>query len=305
MEIDQLRHFVAVAKQLSFTRAALDCYLSQPALSRSIQRLEQDLGRPLFERINRGVTLTAAGHTLLPHAQEVLARTAEIRRALEDDGRTGVVRVGAIPTIAPYLLPGLIRSFVARFPEARVQVREDVTRELLRALEEGQLDLAVMARPVASGTLAVHDLYREELSLVLPRAHALARRRTIQIADLAEYPMILLESSHCLTGNVLDICSANTLAPVSVERANQISMVQELVSLGHGISFIPRLARDRDTARDRVYRSLASPQPARTVVSVQCPRRYRTRLVQAFDDDLRRYDPFAGTPRSDVRPVRD
>lgn len=286
MELDQLRHFVAVAKHRSFTRAATECHLSQPALSRSVQRLEVDLGGPLFERIKGRVSLTQAGLALWPRAQEILAITLDIRRILKDDGTTGLIRIGAIPTIAPYLLPGLIQSFVRRFPGARIQVREDVTARLLDDLEDGQLDVALMARPLPGCALRIQDIYQEELFLILPRGHVLVDRDSIGIADLSGHPMILLEASHCLTGNIQEICHTENLTPISIERANQISMVQELVSMGHGLSFIPRLAREKDSSPDRVYRSLKDPKPTRTVVSVHDPRRHRTRLVQEFDRHL-------------------
>ena len=148
MELDQLRYFLRVAEQQSFTRAAKDLAISQPALSRSIQRLEEELGQPVLERRTRSVVLTEAGTLLQARAQQVLAILEDTRAEITDDGQSGRVRVGAIPTIAPYFLPNVLRRFAADFPKATVVVQEQTTDALVRSCTQGEIDLAILALPV-------------------------------------------------------------------------------------------------------------------------------------------------------------
>lgn len=288
MELDQLRYFLRVAEQQSFTRAAKDLAISQPALSRSIQRLEEELGQPVLERRTRSVVLTEAGTLLQARAQQVLAILEDTRAEITDDGQSGRVRVGAIPTIAPYFLPNVLRRFAADFPKATVVVQEQTTDALVRSCTQGEIDLAILALPVPAKYLEVEVLFEEELLLVLPPAHPLASREKIRLSDVEPYPFVLLEEAHCLTDNIKSFCRQRSFQPVSVERTSQLAMVQELVSLSHGVSMIPAMAQERDQSDRRVYRSFAGRKPTREVAVVWNPYRFQSRLIRAFRDHLRR-----------------
>ena len=148
MELDQLRYFLRVAERGNFTRAAEDLMISQPALSRSIQKLEEELGQPVFERKARLVSLTDAGTRLQARAQQVLSIIADTKAEITDDGESGRVRVGAIPTIAPYFLPEILQKFSAAFPRATLIVQENTTDHLLKNCTQGEIDLAIVALPV-------------------------------------------------------------------------------------------------------------------------------------------------------------
>lgn len=295
MEIEQLRHFVAVAAEESFTRAAERVGLSQPALSRSVARLEQELGQPLFERQPRRVVPTDAGRLLLDRARTLLLLADDAKAEIGDDGRSGTVRVAAIPTVAPYLLPERLRAFHRQFPQARLVVQEDTTEVLLKRVADGDVDVAVGALPLASKHLTVEPLFQEELLLVTGKSHPLARKKSVRVADLAGHPFVLLGEVHCLADNVISYCRQKSFHPVSVGRAAQLSMVQELVAIGHGISLVPAMARARDPSPDRVYRSLAGERPVRTIAMVTNPYRYRSRLVRQFEEHLRTGPTGAGT----------
>lgn len=286
MELDQLRYFLSVAEQGSFTRAAEEVSLSQPALSRSIQRLEEELGQPLFDRQARKVVLTDAGKMLLSRAKQIVAATDDICAEICDDGQTGYVRVGAIPTIAPYFLPKHLQVFKKRFPKATVVVHEDTTTELLRKINDGAIDVGVAALPIDARYLDVKILFEEELQLVLSKDHPLVSKTSIQASDLDGLAFILLGEAHCLTSNVVSYCHNKTLFPVSVERTSQIAMIQELVSLNHGVSLIPRMASDRDKSKERIYRSLKGKKPMRTIVLVTNPYRFQSRLVGSFIETI-------------------
>lgn len=292
MEIDQLRYFLAVAERGNFTRAAEDLGVSQPALSRSIQKLEDELGQPVFERKSRSVALTGAGQLLQPRAKQALDLLADTKAEITDDGKTGRVRVGAIPTIAPYYLPAVLGTFSKAYPDAKLLVQELTTDQLLKACQQGEVDLAILALPLPAATappkyLKVEELFEEELFLVLPNDHKLAEKKNIRLSDVEPYPFVLLGETHCLSDNIISFCRHRSFDPVAVERTSQLAMVQELVALSHGVSMIPAMARKLDGSDRRVYRSIAGKKPTRKIALVWNPYRFQSKLVKAFLDELR------------------
>ena len=287
MEIDQLRYFLQVAERGNFTRAAEELGISQPALSRSIQKLEEELGQPVFERKTRSVSLTEAGTLLQSRAQQVLTILEDTKAEITDDGHSGRVRVGAIPTIAPYFLPKVLRQFSKEFPKATVIVQENTTDSLLKSCTQGEIDLAILALPVSARYLEIEELFEEELLLVLPPEHPLVEKAKIRLCDVEPYPFVLLDEAHCLSDNIVSFCRQRSFQPVAVERTSQLAMVQELVSLSHGVSMIPAMARRLDESDRRVYRSLTGRKPTRTIAVVWNPYRFQSRLIQAFRERLR------------------
>ena len=287
MELDQLRHFVRVAELGSMTQAAMVGGLSQPAVSRAIGRLEEELGQPLFERQARRLVLTEAGAAVLGTAREILLLADNLRERVVDDGITGRVRVAAIPTIAPYFLPPLLKGFQDSFPHARVVVHEETTDGLLLRLRDGEVDVAILAEPFETRYLDHERLFDEELLLVTAAGHPFQRRRKVRLADLRDLPFILLGETHCLSASVVSLCQQNDFHPVSIEQTSQIASIQELVALDHGVSLIPAMARERDSDPAREYRSLTSPRPSRTIVMAWNPYRHRSRLMASFMDHVR------------------
>jgi LysR family transcriptional regulator, hydrogen peroxide-inducible genes activator len=286
MELDQLRYFLRVAERGNFTRAAEDLALSQPALSRSIQKLEEELGQPVFERKTRSVSLTEAGVLLQSRAQQVLTILDDTKAEITDDGQSGRVRVGAIPTIAPYFLPDVLRQFATAFPKATLIVQEDTTEELLKSCTQGEIDLAILALPVPAKYLESEELFEEELLLVLPVDHPLVSKPKIRLTDVEPFPFVLLGEAHCLSDNIVSFCRQRSFQPVAVERTSQLAMVQELVSLSHGVSMIPAMARKLDQSDRRVYRSIDGKKPTRKIAVVWNPYRFQSRLIEAFRDRL-------------------
>ncbi|WP_254507443.1 LysR family transcriptional regulator [Anatilimnocola floriformis] len=291
MDLDQLRYFLRVAERQNFTRAAEELGISQPALSRSIQKLEEELGQPVFERKTRSVSLTDAGTLLQGRAQQVLTILEETKAEITDDGQSGRLRVGAIPTIAPYFLPEVLRSFSREFPRASLIVQENTTDALVKSCAQGEVDLAILALPVPSKYLHVEELFEEELLLVLPTDHPLVSQEKIRLGDLEQFPFVLLDEAHCLSDNIVSFCRQRSFQPVAVERTSQLAMVQELVSLSHGVSMIPAMTRQLDHSDRRVYRSIAGRKPKRTIAVVWNPYRFQSRLLKAFRERLRRYRP--------------
>lgn len=287
MELDQLRYFLQVAERGNFTRAAEDLLISQPALSRSIQKLEEELGRPVFERKTRSVSLTDAGTLLQARSQQVLSILEDTKAEITDDGESGRIRIGAIPTIAPFFLPDVLRQFSEEFPKANVIVQENTTDNLLKSCTQGEVDLAILALPIPAKYLEVEELFEEELFLVLPPEHPLVDKESIKLADVEQLPFVLLDEAHCLSENIVSFCRQRSFQPVSVEKTSQLATVQELVSLSHGVSMIPAMAKKIDQSDRRIYRSFSGRKPTRTVIVAWNPYRFQSRLLNAFRDRLR------------------
>lgn len=280
MDIDDLRGFLAVARSRNLTRAAQSLGLSQPTLSRRIQRLESSLGQPLFERTSREMVLTDAGSRFIDRARRIVGMLDDAAAEFADDPDTGLVRIGAIPTIAPYFLPGVISAFSAEYPDARVRVTEETTDKLLVACREGAIDIAILARPIDAAHLEAEDLFEDELLLVTAPTHPLARSARVPIGKIDSEPMVLLNSEHCLSDTVEAFCWERAVQTVTVERVHQLATLQELVALGHGVSIIPKLAADHDRTNRLAYTRLTKPSPMRTLVAVKNPYRFESHVAR-------------------------
>ncbi|MFG0289957.1 MAG: LysR family transcriptional regulator [Rhodopirellula sp. JB044] len=289
MDMDQLAYFQCVAETKNFTHAAERLSLSQSALSRAIQRLEDEVGQPLFERKPRCVELTDAGLIFQSRAEQILLIVEDMKAEICDDGQTGRLRIGAIPTIAPYFLPELLRQFADQFPNANLIVQEDTTDNLVRRCKQGELDVAILALPIPTKYVEIDNLFDEELSLVMPPDHPLTKKKQIRLSDIQHEPFVLLNEAHCLSDNIVSFCRQRSVHPLAVERANQLAMVQELVALSHGVSLIPEMAKNLDQTDRRVYRSLSGAKPKRTVVAIWNPYRFQSQLLIRFREAIHDY----------------
>lgn len=287
MELHQLRYFVAVAQTESFSRAAELCHVSQPSLSQQIAKLEKQLGRKLFDRLSRGVALTDAGHTLLESATVILNSIEDTEKRLRDtnDLQDARLSIGAIPTIAPYLLPGHLKTYLKKFPEVELTVQEDVTQNLISAMISGEVDIALMALPLDDDRIATAELFNEPLLLALPPDHALAKRRAIKTDQLQNERFIVLGDMHCLGEQVLSFCRVNNYSSRIGCRSAQLATIQELILSGLGVSLLPQMALPTEPVEDGtmpIYRELAGQQPRRTIVAAWHRHRYLSLAARRF-----------------------
>jgi LysR family hydrogen peroxide-inducible transcriptional activator len=298
LNLHLLEQFVALARTKNFTRAAEELNLSQSALSRAIQKLEEQLGQPLFERKPREVVLTNLGELLLERAQHILKLMEDMFSELSEAGRRGRIRLGAIPTIAPYFLPGLLSSFAKTHPDISVIVQEDTTESLIKRCSHGEIDLAILALPIIAKFFEIEPLFDEELLLVLPVGHPLAAAKTVAIDAVDGYPFVMLNEAHCLSDNIATFCRRKSVQPVTVERTSQLTTVQELVSLNHGVSIVPEMARKIDTSDRRTYRSFSGERPMRTVAMLWNSYRFQSKAVKSLMEHIRlRSMPSSSTAR--------
>ena len=266
LTLKQLRYFEALSRYGHFGRAADACAISQPALSVQIKELERSLGLPLFERSARSVRLTAFGETWLQRVQGVLRdvdELGEMARAAQGGGM-GRLRLGVIPTIAPYLLPALIGALRKNDSTQDLEVRETMTERLIAELVEGRIDTAIVALPIDEPALTEMALFSESLMLVRPRVDA--GRPVPSREDLRDMRLLMLEQGHCFRDQALDFCSVQRSARADGLDGSSLATLVQMVGAGIGVTLIPEMAVAVETrAAPVVVGRFAPPEPERTV----------------------------------------
>lgn len=289
MDLGQLEYFLAVAEHGGFSKAARTLGITQPSLSEQIRKLETTLRRPLFDRLPRGVVLTEAGRVLAGHARQLLADADAARREVTDAGGRvcGVLRVGAIPTIAPFLLPQVIRTFSAKFPEVRTSIVEEVTSRLLPAVEDGAVDLAILSDATPPSTVSIETLGRERLLAALPATHALAKSESLRGSQFDGHCVLVLKEMHCLAQQVAGLCKLRTTGETVTLQGEQLFTIAAMIEAGLGLSVVPAMMA-RSVRRPRiVYRPLVGDAIDRPINVATSLLRHRSNAARAFLDVLR------------------
>src|SRR5438093_11272730 len=256
MTLNELRYIVAVAQERSFGRAAQRCFISQPALSVAIQKLEEELGAQLFERGKAEITVTPVGERIVEQAQKVLEEAARIRE-IAQAGRNqlvGLFRLGVIYTVAPYLLPDLIPALNERAPQMPLEIEENLTEQLETALKSGRIDAAIIALPFQPPGVVTEFLYEEPFRVVVPQHHRWSKRKSIDPSELRGEHTILLNVGHCFRYHVLDICPELNRIDAPVTRTNSLETIRNMVASGLGVSVLPR-----DALTPKYYSKLVVP----------------------------------------------
>ena len=286
----QLQYLVAVADRLSFHKAADACGVSQPSLSAQIAQLEAALGARLFERDRRRVLVTDAGRDVVDRARRLLveAEDLEASTASFGDPFARTLRLGVIPTISPYLLPAVTPALRAAYPNLTVTWVEDKTEVLLRDLDVGGLDAALLALEADVGDLEHAAIARDAFVLAAPRDHPLARKTSAAKAEeLRGAPLLLLDDGHCFREQALAFCS-NAKARELEFRATSLSTLAQMVAGGAGVTLLPELAVPTESRRAEIaIRRFAKPAPHRTVALVWRKRSARGAALRRLADTLR------------------
>jgi LysR family hydrogen peroxide-inducible transcriptional activator len=264
-----LRAFVAVAEKRHFSSAATTLGVSQSTLSQSLAALETGLGARLIERSTRRVFLTAEGTQLLPRAQAVIETVDAFTAAAAgaSDPLQGSMRLGLIPTVAPYVLPTVLAGLTQQMPALTLRVIEDQTERLLTALREGILDAALIALPADAGGFTQVPIYEEDFLLAVPPGHPLSGKHRVPAAALAQLPLLLLDEGHCLRDQALDVCQkAGVRAELADTRAASLATAVQCVTGGLGVTLIPQTAAPVETARSKLgLARFATPRPGRRI----------------------------------------
>lgn len=290
MNLKDLKYLVALADTGHFGKAAERTFVSQPTLSAQLKKLEEFLGVTLVERRPKHVQLTDVGKQIVVRARRMLDEGEQIIELARNnaDPFGGKLKVGLIPTIGPYLLPRVMQRLRKALPQLGLMLYEHQTEALLKRLRDGEIDLGIMALPVAQEGLESRELYEEAFVVALPNQHALAARSTIKIQDLKGQTLLLLEDGHCLRDQALEVCSRIDVHEAEDFRATSLETLRQMVVAGLGITLLPETAVDAPfgSQRSLTIRHFAKPAPIRTVGAVWRKSSTRTQSIGAVCDVL-------------------
>lgn len=265
MNIRDLKYLVALADHRHFGNAAEACFVSQPALSMQIKKLEEVLGVQLIERTSKSVRLTEIGHSLTQHAREILHRVEMMKEVAKQskDPLSGEFQLGIIPTLAPYLIPHIIPSLLKTFPKLTIYLIEEQTANLVNKLRHGKLDAAILGLPLPNHDFITTPLFEEEFLLALPSNHALSKRKHIHLTDLENSALLLLDDGHCMRDFALELCYRAKASEAKGFQATSLETLRHMVACQVGMTLMPKLSYK---ANDGVcYVSFNPPKPARIV----------------------------------------
>ena len=301
MTLQDLRYVVALAETRNFARAAEACYVSQPTLSTQIRKLEDELGLALFERTNKRVMPTSAGSGLIAQARVVLEEAEKLQQMAQQslDPMAGMLRLGVIPTLGPYLLPHLVPQLREDYPQLQLYLREDLTGNLIDRLRTGSLDAILAALPVHADGLELIELFREPFVMALPKDSPLAGKAEVVETDLMGVPLLLLEDGHCLRDQALAVCGLPQPRGIEDFRGSSLETLRQMVATGVGCTLLPALAADTpgtggtSPAGERLIelRPFAAPVPYRAIGLAARRGFPRMEMVRAFAGLIRRHAP--------------
>ena len=270
--LKQLRYLVALAEHLNFTRAAQACFVGQSTLSAGLKELEAGLGVMLVERDRQMVALTPAGHEVVLRSRQLLAAAQDLVAFAAEAGQpmSAALRLGVIPTIAPFVLPSVMPVLRERFPKMRITLREDVTASLLERLSRRELDMVLMALPYDTPDMTVKVLYSDEFWLVAPARDPVLKGRSIARSAAWSDRLLLLEEGHCLRDHALQACGRSELASVDGLEATSLLTLVQMVESGLGLALLPEMAVKSGLLNltHLMAKPLAAPAPKRQIALV-------------------------------------
>ena len=290
LKLKDLRYLVALAQTRHFGQAAAACFVSQPTLSAQLRKLEDYLGVQLIERQPRHMTLTETGTAIAALARQIVASSEDIVRLAQSarDPLAGRLRVATLPTVGPYLLPHIMVRMRKALPQLEIMLYQHQTQAMLERLRAGDIDLGILALPVASEGLELRPLYNEPFVLAVPENHPLASRRQVQISELGDDPLLLLEEGHCLRRQALSVCARSRAHEKLDFRATSLETLRQMVAAGAGVTLLPALACRGAYGASAGLRllQLVKPTPSRRIGAIWRHRSARGAAISAFCDLL-------------------
>ena len=264
MNIRDLRYIVEVAREKNFSRASSKVFVSQPALSMQIRKLEEDLGVEIFERSKQNFLITPIGAEIIKKAEIILQECEEIKLLAKNskDPYRGEIKIGAFPTIASYFLPKFVKNIRKKFPHLKIFLIEEKSEDLILKLKNAQLDLCLLTLPIKDENLISKKIFSEEFLLATPIDHKLAKKSKINIKELQNQELMLLEDGHCLRDQALEICSMINAFEKKDFKASSLETLRQMVACGNGITLIPQIAVRND---DRIAYVKIINAPSRTI----------------------------------------
>ncbi|MEO6672515.1 MAG: LysR substrate-binding domain-containing protein [Ginsengibacter sp.] len=291
MTLIQLEYLVALDAAKHFAKAAEKCHITQPSLSMQVQKLEQELGVQIFIRTNP-VTTTETGQIVIEQAKKILAEARMMQQLIHQEKNivAGMLKIGIIPTLAPYLLPKFLQSFIKKYPLVRLSIHELTTENIVRQLKNGSLDAGILATPLNIAELKESFLFNEEFVAYVSRKEKLFNKKYLLPGDIDVHSMWLLEEGHCLRSQVMNLCALQKDA--SIEKhfdyaAGSIETLKNFVDKNGGITLLPELATyDMNSAKKNMLRYFKSPAPAREISLATLKTFTKTRLINIFEQTI-------------------
>lgn len=291
MTLIQLEYIIALDTSKHFAKAAAHCHITQPSLSMQVQKLEEELGVQIFIRTTP-VTTTETGQIVVDQAKKILAEARMMQQLIQQEKNivAGTLKIGIIPTLAPYLLPQFLQAFIKQYPQVRLSIHELTTESIVRQLKNGSLDAGIMATPLNIAELKEVFLFNEEFVAYVSRKEKLFNKKYLLPDDIDVHSMWLLEEGHCLRSQVMNLCALQKNA--SIERhfdyaAGSIETLKNFVDKNGGITLLPELATyDMNSARKNMLRYFKSPAPAREISLVTVKTYTKTRLVHILKQTI-------------------
>lgn len=268
MTFNELRYIVAVAQEKNFRRAAEKVFVSQPALSLAIQKLENELGVQIFERSRAAVSMTPIGELIVTQSQRALEEVAQIKTLASQgkDQLVGTLKIGAIYTVGPYLLPELIPVLKRKAPQMPLDMEENTTANLQTQLINGRLDAIIIALPFGEPGISTYPLYDEDFNVLVPKDHPWAQKKQLKTFELATEKLLLLNSGHCFSNQVREICSEFNSSIGEIQQGNSLETIRNMVASGLGITVLP-MSAGSNKFHSKLTREIpfAAPAPARRI----------------------------------------
>lgn len=288
MTFQQLRYLIALDDHRHFEKAALACFVTQPTLTMQLRKLEEEFGVELFDRSSQPVRPTPVGAQVIEQARVVLREAGQLRTLVDDlhTGLSGTLRVGIIPTLAPYLLPLFLPRFAEGHTDVQLVIDERKTSRILKALRRGDLDVGILVTPVDDDAFEEIPLFQEPFLAYLPKGHALWRQRRLERADLRDQALWVLGEGHCFRDQTLSLCDRPSAAGHEniLYESGSIETLKQLVRNGQGMTLVPRLSITMD---DPHVRRFKAPEPVRQVSLVVRRPYLRRALLNALADTIR------------------
>lgn len=291
MTLIQLEYIVALHRLKHFARAAAECHITQPSLSMQVQKLEQELGIQLFIRTNP-VTTTETGLLVIEQAKKILAEAGIMYQLVEQEKGIvgGSLKLGVIPTLAPYLLPQFIQAFTKAYPQIRLSIQELTTESIVRYLKNGSLDAGILATPLNVADLKEEFLFNEEFVAYVSRGERIFNKKYLLPGDIDVNSMWLLEEGHCLRNQVMNLCSLQKDASIEKQldyAAGSIETLKRFVDKNGGITLLPELATyDMTPEQKNMLRYFKSPAPVREISLITLKTFSKTRLINLLKQTI-------------------
>jgi LysR family hydrogen peroxide-inducible transcriptional activator len=297
MTLTQLEYMIAVDTYRHFVLAAEKCFVTQPTLSMQLQKLEEELGVKIFDRTKQPVIPTEIGARIIAQARVVLRESVMIKQLINDekDVMTGELRIGIIPTLAPYLLPTLFKQVRAKYPQLELVIRETITEEVIHELKNNRLDCGLVVTPLKDASIKEDVLFYEELFVYVSRKNALYDKKYVLADDIDPNQLWLLEEGHCFRSQVLNLCELRKSGDLHFKYATgNIETLKRMVDKSDGLTILPELAvMEFNKTQMKLVKRLKDPSPAREVSLVTHRDHIKTKLIQTLKEEILQMVPKA------------